>query len=204
MKRRGSAACKDLNAVRSPGHLSWYYPALAASPLALYGSYSLMDTLLDKLRKKKYQRQMYLAERDYEKALAEEYRSSRDKTASFNEVLDMISKKHESLIKEAGPMTGAMSSAKGLALTLALLLGGGGYLLSKDYFEERDPARKKLERARKLIQQRLRKEPPTLRMESGALAPIYQLDTKKEIKAKKKELQKESRYNAVRNFIRSK
>ena len=139
-----------------PSTLPWYYASLAGSvPKEFMAGFSEAERLGDEKRLKEITDKMESARADFERALSEEYRTSRAgvKAASAGEFLDGLAQVH---VKSA---EGELNQALGAYLALATLLGQTAHSSTYEWVSKRDKSRQTLSAFREAIKQRMRAQP---------------------------------------------
>lgn len=123
--------------LRSP----YYIPGmLLGAPLAAYGGWKAVDSVLDRQRRLKTEEELEEAKKKYEEAVLSSYKRGEDKVSN-DELLDSVF----SVYKSAS-VQDWMDTAKGLGLTYALATAPLGYLVVNNAMKKKSK-RKILEKA---------------------------------------------------------
>lgn len=141
-----------------PSTLWWYYPSVSMqAPRAFAEGYGKADEEETTKTHLALDERISKAREQYERALKDEYNQSR-KAASAGELIDGLAKFH---VKHA---EGELNTGAGMYLALASLLGQGSYYQAKRWTEEHDPRVLQIKAMKDLIKQRMRSQPPLLRV----------------------------------------
>ncbi len=130
----------------------YYIPGmLLGAPLAAYGGWKAVDSVLDKQRGLKTDEELEEAKKDYEQAILESYKQGSD------ELLDEVFSSYKS-----ASIQDFLSTAKGLGLTYALASAPLGYLVVNNAMKKKSK-RRILEKAmRERARMQAQKQPAEL------------------------------------------
>ena len=145
----------------------WFIPAISAATLGgLYGGYTGLDSIMDKIHKRDREKELEDAKEEYRNALVEQYTpdSPAIKRSSSNELqrdLDELYKLHKqaTLGKTVNNTAGF---GTGMYLTLAALLGGTTGLATYNWAKKNSPDQRLAEAIKQRERLRWATRPPEI------------------------------------------
>ena len=142
-----------------PESLKWFQPArMMTAGQGVVSGWSSADEAAAKSKRDEMDRKVQGAKKMFEDALKMEYQT-RNKAASAPELIDQMADTH---VKK-GFLD--MDSLLQMYATGGTLLGAGARQAAKDYVQDVDPREMKLKAIKELLHQRIRRQPPVVRVE---------------------------------------
>jgi hypothetical protein len=178
----GEEKTADNSKATAPWGLDWYIPSMVlGAPLAAYGGWKGVDSLLDKQRHKKTDAELETAKADYQRALLGAYKPNKtaaDGDEDPEDILGNIFDQHYKQAEEEGFISGLLNRhapnltgmTKGLGAMYAIPAAVGGYAMVNSVMQKRS--------RRALLQKAMRER--ARRQAQMQPAELYAIPTPKE------------------------